>query len=249
MKNKPRGFVIWEGLSWIDRKTPIVMIATIESKNSKTGNMIQIWYLVAGEHPVEAIQNGNDEAICGDCPLRPFHLNVCYLEIGKAPAAVWRGYKRGIYPKLDLRRTAHRKLLFGRMVRDGAYGDPGVAPLDQVRRVMKVTDGGTGYSHQILPLLMKGKTRRAAKLAERCMVSVDNPAALKRARAAGLRSFIVVSKSGTPPEGAVECLNQRDGTLCVDCLECDGTDPNEPKPDIWVWSHGIGSVNHKSFSV
>jgi len=38
----------------------IVVIATLESENRKTGNMIQIWILCANESPVTAVKTGHD---------------------------------------------------------------------------------------------------------------------------------------------------------------------------------------------
>ena len=41
---KPKGYVLWRGLSPINRQ-PIVAVLTITSANRKTGNMAQVWIL------------------------------------------------------------------------------------------------------------------------------------------------------------------------------------------------------------
>ena len=56
-----RGFIFYRGKSPIDR-APIVGIATLESKNGKTGNMIQTWILRTDTHPLEARRTGRDRA-------------------------------------------------------------------------------------------------------------------------------------------------------------------------------------------
>lgn len=63
------GFVFYDGPSSING-APIVGIATMESRNGKTGNMIQTFIVRADQHPLEALSTGADSAICGDCALR-----------------------------------------------------------------------------------------------------------------------------------------------------------------------------------
>lgn len=67
----------WRGPSPIDG-APIVMImtglsrkASEQSKNTKTGPMVQTHIVRQDMAPVVAMMNGADRAICGDCPLRP----------------------------------------------------------------------------------------------------------------------------------------------------------------------------------
>ena len=52
MMRKPRGLVLYEGPSEIDGK-PIVCIATLDSRNRKTGNMVQTWILRQDVSPFE----------------------------------------------------------------------------------------------------------------------------------------------------------------------------------------------------
>ena len=39
---RPKGYVIWEGPSPLDNK-PLVAIAIMQSTNTKTGNMVQVY--------------------------------------------------------------------------------------------------------------------------------------------------------------------------------------------------------------
>src|SRR6185369_1388684 len=55
------GYLLHEGAE-------VVVIATTESDNAKTGNMIQVWILTAAVDPITAVQTGQDVKICGDCP-------------------------------------------------------------------------------------------------------------------------------------------------------------------------------------
>jgi len=67
----------WRGPSPIDG-APIVMImtglsrlASEQSKNRKTGPMVQTHIVRQDMAPVVAMMGGHDKSICGDCPLRP----------------------------------------------------------------------------------------------------------------------------------------------------------------------------------
>ena len=70
---------VWRGNSPIDNE-PIVLIATglsrsqsKQSKNRKTGPMVQTHILRQDMRPIEAVNTGADVSICGDCPLRQFN--------------------------------------------------------------------------------------------------------------------------------------------------------------------------------
>lgn len=115
-----QGFVFYQGPSLFDGR-PIVAIATIKSKNAKTGPMIQTWILRSRISPIRAISNGGDESICGTCPKRG-HMaggmqrgRECYVRVDHAPLAIYRAYRRGRYPRFNAAEHAH--LITGRKIR------------------------------------------------------------------------------------------------------------------------------------
>ena len=117
------GFVLHEDSSR-------VVIATgfsSPSDNRKTGDMIQIWILVKACDPVQAIKEGLDRLICGNCRHRGDGSGggrSCYVNAGQAPLGIWRAWRAGAYAPLSF-----VSVFAGRKVRFGAYGDPTWMPL------------------------------------------------------------------------------------------------------------------------
>jgi len=143
----------------------------------KTGHMIQIWILNRNLHTVVAQQLGKDKVVCGDCPLRPANAAAgearCYVETGKAPAAVWRAYQAGRYPMLP-----STELFNGRAVRFGAYGNPSKLPLALIGEIASKASRWTGYTHQWRNPLVAGYRQYL-------MASADDVEAQLQATAAG----------------------------------------------------------------
>ena len=54
---KQKGFVLYDGPSVLDGQ-PIVVIATMETSNRKTGNMVQTWILRSDISPTDASKIG-----------------------------------------------------------------------------------------------------------------------------------------------------------------------------------------------
>src|SRR6516162_11175111 len=112
-KNRPSGYVLHENPNY-------VVIATLETDNPKTGNMIQIWILPAEVSPTAAVKTGHDDIVCFDCKHRGDgngKNRTCYVKVFQAPLAVWSAWKRGKYPELDMR--DYRFVFAGRKVRFG----------------------------------------------------------------------------------------------------------------------------------
>ena len=57
-----KSFKFYEGPSMIDG-SPIVAIATISSRNGKTGSIVQTWIMPADIDPLTAIKTGYDSAV------------------------------------------------------------------------------------------------------------------------------------------------------------------------------------------
>src|SRR5262245_11467075 len=88
------GVVLHEGEGW---GGPVVVIATFNTANPKTGNLIQSWVLPAEMSPIRAVKEGLDSIVCGDCKFRSG--NGCYVNSAQAPTSVWHAWRRGNYPE------------------------------------------------------------------------------------------------------------------------------------------------------
>ena len=152
-------YIVYEGISNYDGEA-IVVIATgfaNKSKNTKTGDMIQTWIMRQDTPPHEAIRNGNDYSICGNCPLRPLNYKAnglkkrCYVLVHNAPLTVWRTYKKGGYEHSTPERL--RELLQdSNGLRLGSYGDPASVPFEVWQSIGVGTGefNHTGYTHGYL---------------------------------------------------------------------------------------------------
>jgi hypothetical protein len=235
--SKPLGYIAYEGPSAIDGQ-PIVVIVTglTGSKNAKTGSMVQTFILRQDVHPSVALKTGQDESICGDCEHRPALARItdkppCYVQVGKAPAAVWRAYRRGRYLKAPLRVIA--RALAARVLRIGTYGDPAAAPVRVWQALVVFVAGWTGYTHQWRTL------DRAWQLL--VMASADSVADRADAKAAGWRTFRV-SIGVEPAQGEISCPASKEAgarTTCIDCRLCKGA--QLAAKDIVIADHAVGS--------
>lgn len=207
--NDISGIVLYEGPSMLDPSRTIVAIATLESGNNKTGNMVQVWILDRDTHPVEEMREEGDSPICGSCPLRG---TVCYVRVDTAPTIIWHGYWRGIYPYAeDVDVSAYFE---GRRIRWGAYGDPAALDLRLVHKFDRLSEGSTGYTHQ-----WKRDLARAGRLAKLFMMSCDTHEDLDFVNLKGWRGFLVSEEEHSE---AVECPYYTHGVQCIDCMLCCG---------------------------
>jgi hypothetical protein len=205
-----RGFIFYRGKSPIDG-APIVGIATLESKNGKTGNMVQTWILREDMHPLAARASGADRAYCGDCPMR----SECYIEWGKAPSQVWKTFARGGYMDLRRKPALMRRIVMGRMVRLGAAGDPAMIPLQHWLKVLEGAEGWTGYSHQ-------WREPWAQPMRELTMASVESLEDQDLARAMGWRTYRIRRQGEPLARNEIACPSDTTGRQCIDCRACDG---------------------------
>ena len=137
MKNKTTSSIIYRGASLIDG-APIVVVATVSSKNRKTGDMVQTYILADnGATPCENSKTGADYSICGNCPHRGTPTDdpkrkqaigrSCYVVISQGATIVHKTIQRGGYPVANNHETISA-IGRGRMVRLGTYGDPSAVP-------------------------------------------------------------------------------------------------------------------------
>lgn len=239
MANKPNGMILYEGPSMLDGK-PIVVVATgirRKSKNSKTGHLVQTWIMRSDISPLDALYTGQDESVCGDCKHRFMGDKTCYVNVAKAPLAVWRAYKRGVYPVATEEDWC---LLFDLMVRKGSYGDPAAVPM----WVWAVIDGRLpgiesvkrqpGYSHQW--------KRGIPGLEHHVMASVDSLEEAWKAQAMGMRTFRVMHKSESLAKGEILCPASKEAghkAQCADCGLCDGKRfSTDKRANVAIYVHG-----------
>ena len=236
------GFIFYRGPSMLDG-SPIVAIATgiagRKSRNEKTGGgLVQTWIMRDDMSPVEAVNNGGDAAICGDCPHRGTVVDgknkgrSCYVTVFQAPLVVWKSAQRGLYPVMTAQEAGDT--LEGRMVRLGSYGDPAAVPFEVWQTMLARVTAKTGYTHQ---------WRVAPAMKAYAMASCDTEADYQEAVAAGWRTFRV--RRSTEPVLAREviCPASKEAgnkTSCDACKACGGLTA-KARANIVIMAHGAAS--------
>ncbi len=231
------GYEIWRGLSPADGQ-PIVALLIPSKGNEKTGPGYALWILLRDVHPVEGSKNGMDKGICGNCMHRARMVNgiakdrTCYVNVSQAPLSIWRKFQRGGYRRISPRKAS--KLIAGKYLRLGAYGDPAFVPLDVLRTLVSTARKYTGYTHQWRTC--------SRKYREVLMASVENKRLAERAKAKGYRTFRVrlMTETATPRE--VVCPASAEANYksdCGTCGLCAGT--ARPAKDIVIAVHGLQS--------
>ena len=234
--SKANGVILWEGISKLDGMTPLVCIATLKTSNEKTGSMVQTWILRADVNPVEASKQSMDDATCGSCIHRHSLGGACYANIGQAPNAVYKAYKRGSYPHiLDSEKLEQR--LRGRAIRFGAYGDPAAVPTFVWQYLSKLASKTTGYTHQI------NHKSFDPELLNHVMVSADTPKQAAKLQAQGNRTFRVKTEDAPLLENEIVCLSADKGLQCIDCGMCNAA-TNKAFPSIVINVHGSRSKRY-----
>src|SRR5665213_3625885 len=188
--------VVYRGPSLLVPSAQIVAILTSGSRNSKTGDMAQVWILAADKFPRDAAALGEDDSICGDCRWRgdgPGAGRTCYVNLAHAPTNVFRAYQAGRYAEA-LTDMARFRLGQGKHLRLGAYGDPAAVPVRIWERLLHGAAGWTGYTHQWRTCAPWYKTV--------LMASVDSVAERVEAKQRGWRTFRAVSKFDPEPSAS-----------------------------------------------
>lgn len=247
------GIVFYEGPSRIDG-SPIVGVATLQSKNRKTGNLVQTWIIRSDLHPVTAIATGEDSAICGDCPLRGFIRpaservvsgplahpefankgRTCYVLANTAPTQVFRTYQGGKYPKLG---KEHASLFEGRGLRYGSYGDPVAIPISAWNPLAKLCTGRSepGYTHQ-------WRDRRFRHWAKRVMASTHSVAENNLAHSLGWRTFRTIVVMGDIQSNEILCpasVEAGNTATCETCGACNGRHSDkDARRSVAIVTHG-----------
>ncbi len=215
----------------------IVAIATgfgRKSENTKTGGMIQIYFLRSKISPQNAIKSQDDASVCGDCPHRQ---GTCYVLAFQGPRAVWEKYQRGGYVEATPEYVAERIEKQGASVRFGTYGDPAMVPYEVLAPLAQAAQKYTGYTHQWDTSFVD------SRLNEICMASVDSREEYEQAINANWRAFFVTADTNLP-KGAINCpasIEAGHRVVCEKCGLCDGKKSSvDRRKNIFIRPHGRG---------
>jgi hypothetical protein len=208
--------VIYRGPSVFDPSRGIRGVLTADSANAKTGNMAQLYILDDQIAPHLAQRTGDDQSVCGDCPLRPHNSGGCYVVTFQGPLSTWRATAGLPVAGAAVIAAAVRK---AGSIRLGAYGDPAALPSYITAHLIKLAAGRvTGYTHGHLRIGMAG----VAHLRSACMMSCETPDQARVAHAAGWRTFRVTAAGAGNLPNEITCPSETRGATCRDCLLCRG---------------------------
>lgn len=243
------GFILYKGPSKLDGNQIVAIVIGLDggARNSKTGPIPQIYFLREDVAPIAAAQTGADISICGDCrhrgrvitdPKTGNRKNVersCYVTLMHGPNVVYQAYKRGAYKEVPLQMA--RKFLAGRLVRVGAYGDPGSVPFEVLETALDKAQAVNGYTHL---------WREYPQLSAFCMASCDTEIEREEAKALGFRTFRVRTKDAPVLKGEGKCPASAElgkPVQCVQCMLCGGKSTGA-KADITIQVHGAGAGHY-----
>ena len=236
------GYIAYEGPSEIDGAPIVVIVNKIDadSKNEKTGAIVQTFIIRSDITPMAALQTGQDAAICGDCAHRPYLIKTgeseeppCYVQVGKSVQSVYHAYKRGRYVKADPATIA--RALQGKIVRLGTYGDPFAAPVTMWTQIIRYAAGHRGYTHQ-----WQRADFDAAAWSPLVLASADSIDQAAHANLLGMRVFRVSIGVDKQPGEAV-CPASAEGlrkSTCAKCTLCAGT--SIQARDVVIADHAAG---------
>ena len=229
----PRGIELWRGRSRFNNER-IVVLASLFSKNEKTGPMIQVWIIRQDRNPVDSMMQGKENATCGDCPLQhkaSGGFGLCYVN-KLFTIGVWQAWKRGGYPKFNP--LKHSKYFINRSLRWGAYGDPAMFPVADLSHIFRLVRGWTGYTHAWRhPFAQDWKPY--------LMASVETPEGQKIAKDGGWRTFRIRRADEPLMDDERKCPASPEGgqrAICEGCLACDGSARGANLADLSIIIHG-----------
>ena len=219
--------LLYSGPSQIDG-APIIVVATSDSKNEKTGKLIQTWIMRSDIDPKTATKTGHDTSVCGNCAHKPTNYKAadvpeCYVLSHKAPLSIYKAYHRGRYCT-DVSQLPDADIRFG------SYGDPVAAPIEVwtgVKHSLELMYNRkfkhTGYSHQ-----WKEAYAQPYKglLAASCDSVIDILAAYKLGWVPFAVSVDAIAYKAMQQIGLAACPASKERNYskqCVDCMACSGS--------------------------
>lgn len=234
------GYIAFEGPSEIDGRPIVVIVNKLSgSDNAKTGaDLVQTFIIRSDVNPVAALKTGDDVSICGQCAHRPALASEtgdapCYVNVGRSVRSVFEAYKRGRY--VHATPGTLRRILAGRKIRLGTYGDPAAAPVAMWQEITADAAGIVGYSHQ-----WQSVNFDHAAWAPLVMASADNIDEAAQANLYGMRVFRV-SVGVDKQSGETTCPASAEGgkkATCDTCMLCGGT--SKQARDVVIADHAVG---------
>ena len=249
-KNK-NSLLIYDGPN-VQDTAPIIVIASgvnQKSINGKTRDMAQVFIMYRDEAPTEAVKSGNDEAVCGECFLRPIIAKQlkelgessipCYVDKYRGPGSAWESWSMGNIASATPREASaiisslktcdcdanHNRANCPNPgkplgIRLGAYGDPASVPPWVWRDLLSMLSSKlTSYTHQ---------WEDHPDLADYAMASIDPitwpdvDSALDRAHSLGFRTYRVLAIGEEPRADEMVCPEASGRTNCNRCGLCAG---------------------------
>lgn len=254
-KTSCNGYIVFHGRNYVCIATNVYD----ESRNPKTGDMVQVYIIRSDMDPKTAISTGKDNLVCFNCKLRGTidpetkklipKTRTCYVNPVNL-LQVYKTYKAGRYPliikdknlipSLNLTdddveiylQSGNWDIFSGKFIRFGAYGEPVRIPYPIIEKMASSSAGFTAYTHQ-----WQASPFQAYK--KFCMASVDTAEEYRQAKDMGWRTFRVSPSWYMKSSEEEPCQYSVDRTQCVDCLKCSGTTSNTK--DIYVMVHGSES--------
>lgn len=218
--------VLYQGPSQIDGKQIKVKVVG-KSRNAKTGGMVQTHILRADIEPHKALKTGDDESVCGQCPLRPALGGGCYVLTFQGPLSTYRSEK-------DNTQAVSKALAKGQGLRLGSYGDPTAVPVEKWAALLEQADYHTGYTHQ-------WREPYAQAYKGILQASCNSMQDVIEAKAMGWKVFATwkgINGQQFREAGLLATRCPSDPGLdskrtCEECRLCDGK-----RADIWIAPHG-----------
>ena len=209
-KNVTGSICVWEGASQFDG-LPIQVILSgysIDSTNTKTGAMIQVYILPKNNTPYE-VYTESKPTVCGSCKYLGGGCYVRWSNLGNIQKSGNRNFA-----DLDL----GQNLCAGLRVRVGAAGDPAAVPLWVWEHLLQDADGFTGYTHA---------WRDYPEYKKFFVASTDSKQETDEALEQGWSPFYVVEDWEEAPQESFQCLSSKQKNMfqnytCIECMKCHG---------------------------
>ena len=196
----------------IHQTSKIQVLATEKSTNRKIGAAVQLWIVPRNKTVTDSRRDKSDATTqCRGCKLAS--NSGCYVGSYYVDATQRAHWKRNEAPATDAQII---KLVSGKFVRFGAYGNPSLIPLRIIRLIVKHASGYAGYFHD-WDLMTPAK---ATKYGEYLMASCE-PDNRADAQKLGLRTFTTRNATDPIPGNDIDCPSSR-GVQCSDCQLCSG---------------------------